>query len=71
MRLYNVLKIEMLREQKEKLCDAYEVFFEIYNLLKENKANGGTPWQEGLEIYDDFYKIYNICLEISEKELIP
>ncbi len=67
----NKLNIKLDREEKQKLDDAAEVFEEILAHLILNRDNGHTPWQEGLDIYDSFWKIYYICRNIDADELIP
>ncbi len=65
------LYIKLDREEKDKLDNAAEVMEEILALLVANKDNGFTPWQEGLDIYDTFWKIYYMCRNIDNDELIP
>ena len=60
----NKLKIKLEREEKEKLDAAAEVMDEIMALLIYNKDAGFPAFQEGLDIYDSFWKIY-------DDELIP
>ena len=65
------LYIKLTREEKDKLDAAAEVFDEIKALLVANNDNGFTPFQEGLDIYDSFWKIYDVCVNIDRDELIP
>ena len=65
------LYIKLTRDEKDKLDEAVDVFEEILAHLVYNKDNGHTPWQEGLDIYDSFWKIYHMCLNIDKDELIP
>ena len=65
------LKIKMTREQKDVLDNASEIFKEIYDILKDNRERGFTPFQDNLEIYDEFWKIYTTCLGIQAEQLIP
>ena len=71
MKIIHRPTIEMTDEQKETLSKSVGVFREILSLLEENESNGWTAFEEGLNICDDFYKIYNICITIFTKELIP
>lgn len=66
MKAVHELKIEMTREQKETLADAVGILREILSLLKENKDKA-----DGLLIYDDFWKVYDVCCNIYEQKLIP
>ena len=65
------LYIKLNREEKTKLDDAADVLEEILCHLVANKDLGLTPSQEGIHIYDTFWKIYDICRNIDKDELIP
>ena len=71
MKAIQELKICLNREEKTTLDNAAEIFDQVLTLLKYNKDNGFTAFQEGLNIYDSFWKIYNVCKEIDCNELIP
>lgn len=62
MKSIPTLKIKLEREEKNKLDDAAEVIKEIVELLKSNKENGWTAYQENIDIYDAFWAIYNLCI---------
>lgn len=71
MKAMQKFAIKLDREEKTKLDEAAEVMENVLALLKTNRANGWTAFQEGLEIYDSFWKIYNMCKIIELEELIP
>lgn len=71
MKSCQMLKIKLEREEKDKLDAAAEVLDEILAHLVNNSDNGFTPFQEGLDIYDGFWKIYEICRKIDDCDLIP
>ena len=71
MKSTQTLTIQLTREEKNKLDEAADVIEGIKKLLEYNKNNGFTAFQEGLTIYDSFWKIYNNCLIIDNLELIP
>ena len=71
MKSTQTLTIQLTREEKNKLDEAADVIEGIKKLLENNKDNGFTAFQEGLTVYDSFWKIYNNCLIIDNLELIP
>ena len=71
MKSTHTFKIELTREEKTKLDEAAEIFEEIQMYLVANRANGFTAFEEGLMIYDSFWKIYHICYNINTEQLIP
>ena len=71
MKSMSKLYVNLEAEEKQKLVDAAEVFEEIMAHLIMNKDNGFTPFQDGLEICDEFWDIYYMCRNIEADELIP
>ena len=68
---YQTLKIKLTREEKRVLDDAADVFEDILSHLILNKDVGNTEHQKELDIYDNFWKIYDICINIEKDKLIP
>ena len=71
MKSMQKLYIKLNREEKTKLDDAAEVLEEILCHLVANKDLGLTPSQDGIDIYDSFWKIFDICWHIDKDKLIP
>lgn len=71
MKMINELRITLSAQEKNNLREAAEVVKEIVDALANNKANGWTPFQEGLSITEAFWDLKKFFERIEEEELIP
>ena len=71
MKSYQEFTIKLDREEKNKIDEAAEIFDEVLSHLVMNRDKGCSDYQQGLNIYDGFWKIYEICRKIDDCQLIP
>lgn len=71
MKLIAQPKIQLTDEEKTTLRNAAEIIKDIIDALANNKANGFTAFQEGLNAPGCFWDIYYSCRKIDSEELIP
>lgn len=71
MRMIQKVVIELTDEEKNTLRRADEIITEIIDVLLDNKANGHTPWQEGMIAPQCFWDISKHIHQIEDEDLIP
>ena len=71
MKLIQELRIKLTDDERQTLVDAADLVQEIVDSLISNKANGHTPWQEGLNAPQAFWDIKKAMERIETEELIP
>lgn len=71
MILKKTIKIELTQEEKEILYKADDIIKEIVDALAENKEQGFSAFQEGMNISDCFWNLRHHINQIDEEELIP
>jgi hypothetical protein len=63
--------IMLTDEEKNTLSAAAEIFKAIEDALRDNREQGYTPFQEGLNAPMSFWNIYYSVRRIDDEELIP
>lgn len=71
MNLIQCPKIVTTQVERNTLREAAEMVKEIVDLLEKNKAEGFTPFQEGLTAPEAFWDLKKSFERIEEGELIP
>lgn len=71
MKLIKQPVIILTDEENKTLSAAAEIFKAIEDSLMDNKQNGCTPFQEGLNAPMSFWNIYYCVNRIDGEELIP
>ena len=70
MKLIKQPVIMLTDEEKKTLSAAAEIFKEIEEVLRDNRQQGYTPFQEGLNAPMSFWNIYHCVNRIDNEELI-
>ena len=71
MKMTRKVVITLTGEEKKVLREADEIIVGIVDALLDNKANGHTPWQEGMIISECFWDLRHHIYQIDHEELIP
>lgn len=71
MKLIKQPVIILTDEEKKTLSEAAEIFKGIEDALRDNRQQGYTPFQEGLNAPMSFWDICCSVRRIDDEELIP
>lgn len=71
MKMVRKVVIELTDDERNTLRKADEIITSIIDSLIDNKANGHTPWQEGMIAPNCFWDLRHHIHQIDDEELIP